>query len=150
MAEIRMAGHADLAALTALCLKSKAVWGYDAAFMRACVAELTLTSTDLAESEVVVIDGKTGPVAMAQVAVGGESSELLKLFVHPDAMGSGHGRRLFDWAVATARAAGAKAMTIEADPDAVPFYAKMGAVEVGRAPSGSIPGRELPCLRRGL
>ena len=37
-------------------------------------------------------------------------------------------------------------MTIEADPDAAPFYRRIGARDVGTAPSGSIPGRELPLL----
>ena len=36
--------EADL--LTELCLRSKAVWGYDDAFMRACRAELTLSPAD--------------------------------------------------------------------------------------------------------
>jgi hypothetical protein len=37
-------------------------------------------------------------------------------------------------------------MTIDADPGAVPFYERMGAVPAGLVPSGSIPGRFLPRL----
>ena len=150
MATPRIPGVADLPALSALCLRSKAVWGYDTAFMDACVAELTLTRADLATIDVALIDGDNGPVAVAQVAVEKDTADLLKLFVDPGAMGSGYGRRLFLWAVERARARGAMAMSIEADPDAAPFYEKMGAVRVGRAPSGSIPGRFLPRLSLGL
>ena len=39
---------------------------------------------------------------------------------------------------------------IEADPDAAPFYRRMGAQDVGLAPSGSIPGRMLPKLVKEL
>jgi hypothetical protein len=41
-------------------------------------------------------------------------------------------------------------MVIEADPDAAPFYRKMGAKHCGFAPSGSIPGRVLPKLVKEL
>jgi hypothetical protein len=41
-ARIRPAEPADAAALTELAQTSKAAWGYDAAFMAACRAELTI------------------------------------------------------------------------------------------------------------
>ena len=44
---IRLAQRADLPALTALCLASKAHWGYDAAFMAAVADELTMTEAQL-------------------------------------------------------------------------------------------------------
>ncbi len=37
-------------------------------------------------------------------------------------------------------------MTIEADPDAAPFYRRLGARDTGLVPSGSIAGRWLPKL----
>jgi hypothetical protein len=45
---------------------------------------------------------------------------------------------------------GAHRMAIEADPDAAPFYRRMGAKDSGFAPSGSIPGRMLPKLIKEL
>jgi hypothetical protein len=41
---------------------------------------------------------------------------------------------------------GARRVFIEADPDAAPFYRRMGARDAGLAPSGSIAGRMLPRL----
>jgi hypothetical protein len=38
----------------------------------------------------------------------------------------------------------------DADPDAAPFYRKMGAYDVGQAPSGSVPGRMLPKFAMNL
>ena len=43
MLALRPARPEEAPALTELCLRSKAVWGYDAAFMQACRRELTMT-----------------------------------------------------------------------------------------------------------
>lgn len=69
------------------------------------------------------------------------------MFVEPDAIGRGVGRTLFEHTVAQARRLGFTALTIDADPNAEPFYVAMGALRIGATPSGSIPGRELPLLR---
>ena len=66
-AHIRLARRDDLAALTALAIRSKAHWGYDDAFMTACVDELTVTEAHLAANRIGVIDGSDGPVAMVQI-----------------------------------------------------------------------------------
>lgn len=62
-------------------------------------------------------------------------------------MRRGVGTRLWASALRHAAAHGAHTLTWDADPHAVPFYDRMGAVEIGRAPSGSIPGRTLPVMR---
>lgn len=136
--------------LTELCLRSKAVWGYDDAFMRACRAELTLTPADFSTSSLQVAVEGNEAVGMAQVVVDGDKADLAKLFIAPSALRSGVGRTLFDWAVGEARARGARWMWIEADPDAAPFYRRMGAVDDGGVPSGSIPERVLPRLKLQL
>jgi GNAT superfamily N-acetyltransferase len=140
--------EADL--LTELCLRSKAVWGYDEAFMRACRAELTLTPADFAASSVQVAVEGNDVIGMAQVVVEGETADLAKLFIAPTALHAGVGRKLFDWAASNARERRARWMRIEADPDAADFYRRMGAVDDGVAPSGSIPGRVLPRLKLRL
>jgi GNAT superfamily N-acetyltransferase len=140
--------EADL--LTELCLRSKAVWGYDEAFMRACRAELTLKPGDFETSSLQVAAEGDDLIGMAQVRVEGETAELARLFIEPSTLRGGVGRKLFDWAAAEARVRGARWMWIEADPDAAPFYRRMGAVDDGVAPSGSIPGRVLPRLKLRL
>ena len=140
--------EADL--LTELCLRSKAVWGYDDAFMRACRAELTLSPADFTRSSLQVAVEGDEVTGIAQVVVDGEKADLAKLFIAPSALRAGVGRKLFDWAVSTARERGARWLWIEADPDAAEFYRRMGAVDDGIAPSGSIPGRFLPRLKLRL
>ncbi|SPH16729.1 putative N-acetyltransferase YjaB [Defluviimonas aquaemixtae] len=139
---IRPARVEELANLSALCLRSKALWGYDDSFIEACRAELTLTAADLAATHVRVAVADGVPVGFVQIA--GKSME--KLFVEPSRIGNGVGRALFDAALALARAAGMTELVIEADPYAVDFYERMGARHAGNVPSGSIPGRFLPRL----
>lgn len=150
MLKLRPPREDELAALSALCLRSKAVWGYDAAFMAACVAELTLTPADLRDTPMRVAEDDDGIAGVVQISVDGTEAELEKLFVDPARLRTGAGRVLFDWAAKTARGLGAERLIIDADPDAAPFYRRMGARDVGTAPSGSIPGRVLPRLALDL
>ena len=150
MLALRPARPEEGAALTELCLRSKAIWGYDDAFMRACRKELTLTPAAILASQVHVAEFDGRLAGMAEVKSSGETARLEKLFVEPAMLRTGTGRKLFDWAKATARAAGAAALVIEADPDAAEFYRRMGAVDDGLVPSGSIPGRLIPRLNLPL
>ena len=115
--------------VTALCLRSKAVWGYDAAFMARCRDELTVTPDDLANTPVQVAERNGQVVGIVQISLTDGRADLEKLFVDPDAMGSGIGRALMTWAKTTAAALGATELVIEADPDAAPFYRRQGRRE---------------------
>ena len=137
----------EAARLTELCLRSKAVWGYDEAFMRACRDELTLTPAAIASSHVVVAEEDGVLVGMAQVTTTGAVATLDKLFVEPTLLRRGSGRALFEWAERTARGAGAAVLIVESDPEAAEFYRRMGASDDGLVPSGSIPGRLIPRLK---
>jgi N-acetylglutamate synthase-like GNAT family acetyltransferase len=137
--------------LTELCFRSKALWGYDNEFMQACRDELTLTASMMQSSscfKVAEIDGHV--IGVAQVTVKGEPAKLDKVFVEPTRLRSGAGKALFEWAANVARRAGALTMVVEADPNAAGFYRRMGAIDDGTAPSGSIPGRLVPKLRPRL
>jgi GNAT superfamily N-acetyltransferase len=136
----------ELPTLSALCLRSKAVWGYGNDFMDACRGELTIEAYELQSSSIVVAEENGKIVGVAQVQVTGSEADLLKLFVDPTMLRNGVGMRLFHWATSAATAMGAHRMVIEADPDAAPFYRRMGAEDCGFAPSGSLPGRMLPKL----
>ncbi|OKI87605.1 GNAT family N-acetyltransferase [Micromonospora sp. CB01531] len=146
---IRAARPAEAAELTELALRSKGHWGYDAVFLARCRSELTLTPADVATRQVAVAE-RDGTV-VGLLVLGGipPELELDMLFVDPPAIGTGVGRVLFDHAVATARAAGAHALWLDADPDAEPFYRHVGAVPAGTAVSPST-GRTLPRLRYDL
>lgn len=140
----------ELPTLSAFCMRSKAVWGYGSDFMEACRGELTIEACELQSSSIVVAEEHGNIVGVAQVKVTGSEADLLKLFVEPTMLRGGLGMTLFHWAAGEATALGADRMVIEADPDAAPFYRRMGAKDCGLAPSGSIPGRMLPKLVKKL
>lgn len=140
----------ELPRLSDLCFRSKAVWGYDEGFMEACRSELSFHPRDLQSTCVAVVEDEGRLVGVAQVTVVGDEADLLKLFVGPEDLRRGTGRALFAWAANISRKMGAHRMTIDADPDAAPFYRIMGARDAGQARSGSIPGRMLPRLTFNL
>jgi GNAT superfamily N-acetyltransferase len=140
----------ELSDLSDLCFRSKAVWGYDEEFMNACRGELSFQPRDLELTPIAVAehDGKT--IGVAQVKVVDDEADLLKLFVEPTALRRGTGKALLVWAANVAKKLGAMRLMIDSDPDAAPFYRRMGAYDVGQAPSGSVPGRMLPKLAMNL
>src|SRR5262249_14528565 len=136
----------ELASLSELCLRSKAVWGYNAEFLEACQSELSFDESDMQLTSLAVAEHGGKLVGVAQVRVSGSDADLLKLFVEPGDLRRGVGRTLLAWAISVAREKGATRLIIDSDPGAVPFYRRMGACEIGQAPSASIPGRMLPQL----
>ena len=135
----------ELPALSQLCMRSKAYWGYDLDFMTACKDELTLHNDDLVYP-IVIAETKGVIGGVAQLVPDGDDVDLDRLYIDPPQIGRGLGRILFEWCVDTARSMQAKQLLIDSEPAAVGFYEKMGAVKIGECPSGSIPGRLLPRL----
>ena len=145
MIAIRPAQAGEAATLTALCVRSKAHWGYDAAFMRLSRDAIAVAEDDIAAGRVLVaIDAAGQTLGLVRVEPDRETAELGLMFVDPPAMGSGAGRMLFEAASRLARSLGAHRLAILADPNAAPFYERMGARFVRNAPSDAIPGRTLP------
>jgi len=118
--------------------------------MEACRGELSFEPRDLELTPIAVAELNGKSIGVAQIRVVDGEADLLKLFVEPKALRSGTGRALLAWATDVAKKLGATRLTIDADPDAAPFYRRMGACDVGQAPSGSIPGRMLPKLVMNL
>ena len=145
MPTIRQARAGESENLTALCVRSKAHWGYDVDFMRLCTAALTVSEASIAAGRVLVATDAVGrTIGTVSVAEDGDMAELALMFVDPPAIGGGAGRTLFEEAVRLARRLGYRRMAILADPNAAPFYERMGARFLRNAPSDAIPGRTLP------
>ena len=144
---VRSARVGESQSLTALCVRSKAHWGYDEAFMRLSQASLTVSEAEIVERRVLVAERQGLVFGVARVEPDGE---LGLLFVDPRTINRGVGRALFEAAVALARRLGARRMAILADPNAAPFYERMGARLVSQAPSDAIPGRMLPLYEYDL
>ena len=146
---VRPARAEEALALTQLCIRSKAHWGYDPEFMRQAAKALTVTSAMIDKSRVLVAEhrdsGLLGVVAIEPMQPEGRF-DLALLFVEPSAFGKGVGRTLFDAMVRPAGNQGGRSLSILADPFAAPFYQRMGAIKLGEAPSDAIAGRFVPLL----
>ena len=149
--QIRPARPDEAACLTGLAMRSKAVWGYDAEFMARCRPLLAVTETMIEAAPVFVLDaGGTVAGFYALTPLDAAQIDLALLFVEPRHLGNGYGRRLWDHAVALAGGPGFPEMIIESDPNALGFYAALGARPAGFVASPAAPGRRLPRLRFDL
>jgi GNAT superfamily N-acetyltransferase len=120
-----------------------------------CVAELTVRAERIAANEFWVSDGPAGPTGLYELIVDADDlapgvGELHLIFVEPETIGSGLGRRLWQHMEDRARARDIAVIGLDADPNALPFYERMGCRRVGQSPSGSVPGRMLPRLEKRL
>ena len=148
---IRPARKHEAEVLTDIALESKAHWGYDAAFMEMCRAEMSVSAEDIEQQTVVVAQVGAAIVGFYSLEPDGKGGgEVHKLFVRPDFIGHGIGRRLFEDMCQQASSAGFQAIFLDSDPYALGFYERMGCAVIGEMPSGSIPGRLLPRMRRPL
>jgi len=146
---VRKAVWEDADVLTDLAMRAKASWGYDEAFMEACREELTMTPARMAAWQVWVAetDGEAAGMIALNLTQGAEVEDF---FVEAGLQGQGVGRALMDVLLEACRTAGVTTLEVDADPNAEGIYAKLGFSTVGRSPSGSIPGRWLPRMRRDL
>lgn len=145
--EFRPARADEARRLSDLALRSKGHWGYSREFLESCRAELTYSPQTCASGELVVAERSHRVLGFYRLIAHVPVSRLESLFVEPGAIGTGVGKALLGHALRAAGALGAAAVTLEADPNAEPFYAGRGAVRTGEVPSGSVPGRTLPLMR---
>ena len=143
---IRRATPEETLLLNELTGRSTLSWGYEPAFLDWEPESIRVTAEFVADSPVYVLE-EAGRV-VGYYGLLGEPPEVAldKLFVEPDRIGTGCGKRLWRHAVATAREMEATVLTLASDPNAAPFYRAMGAQWVGEEPT-SRPGWALQMFR---
>ena len=143
---IRLARLDEADILSSLCVRSKAHWGYDEAFMTLSRTALTVSAAQITAGDVWVAEVDGAAVGIVSLAATDDpcTVDLDKLFVEPTRMKSGVGRALMQFAIEEARRRAFKLMTILANPNAAPFYERLGAIYLRQAPSDAVPGRTLP------
>jgi GNAT superfamily N-acetyltransferase len=139
-AVVRPAAASDHARLREIAAASKGHWGYDEERVRSWAAGL-----DLTRDIWIAWDGDVALGWVALVPLESGACELDDLWVDAPAMGHGIGTLLFGFACERAREWGARTLRWEAEPNAVGFYERVGAVTVGEA-TGSW-GRTLPVMQ---
>ena len=142
-------------AVNAMILRSKAFWGYDAQMMAKMQTVLRLDPEAARQGRAIAAYQSDAPVGLAQISApydaGADRAVMLDLlFIAPEAIGSGLGKQLYDWALDQARMADAVSLHILSDPNARGFYTAMGASFIEDRPSQLTPGRMLPWLEHRL
>jgi len=149
---IRVALPEEAAELNALLLRSKAVWGYDSAFMAETQrqAERAITPEAIASHPYFVAEVDSALAGFACLCSWKDDPEGLEidwLFVEPAYFGQGIGRALTEHAESLARQIGARRLWVVSDQNAEGFYRAMGMTRVGEQESSVQPGRMNPVLR---
>ncbi|WBB52533.1 GNAT family N-acetyltransferase [Verrucosispora sp. WMMD573] len=147
---MRPARAEEAEALSRLAMRSKAHWGYDAQFLESCRPDLTLRPQEISARRAVVAETSGRIVGFYTLDGVPPEGELGNLWIDPTQIRRGIGRRLWEHALAAARALGFTALLIDAEPHAEGFYAAMGAERIGTVPSTVVAGRLLPQLRFGI
>lgn len=134
--------------LTELALTSKAFWGYDKDLVESWRSDLTITSKMIEETMTFKFlqDEKLAGFYMLNPPKE-NCIELEMLFVLPEFIGKGIGKKLLLHSFKKAMKLKVKSMTLLADPNAKNFYESQGFVVIDKKES-SVKGRFLPIMRR--
>lgn len=132
--------------LSNIAIRSKAYWDYSEAFIQACKQDLTIDETYIHENYVYVLKNEEKIAGFFTFERG--SNDCLDFFyINPKFIGKGFGKVLWKYVIEKARELGIKSFTIDSDPYAKGFYEKMGAKQIGEAPSTVINDRMLPLMK---
>ncbi len=123
----RLARPEDAEGLHALTGRSSLHWGYEPEFLEWEPEAIAVTPEFLAGATTWILEDDGQVVGYYALVQKPHSLYLDKLFVEPEWIGTGGGRRLWEHAMATARDLGAVEVVFDADPNAASFYRAMGA-----------------------
>ena len=117
--------------LTQIALAAKRHWGYPERWMELWKPQLTFTREYFEEHESWVAEIDHNPVAFYTLVKKDKNAWIENLWVSPEHIGKGLGKRLFLHALETSRQRGFQNLQLEAEPNAVGFYEKMGMKKIG-------------------
>lgn len=133
--------------LTEITIAAKRHWKYPERWIQFWLPALTITPEYILENETWVANGDGKPAGYYSFKQADMELWLDNLWVLPEYMGRGIGSRLFQHAVRRCRVREFPTLKIEADPNAVGFYERMGARIIGEH-RGEVDGqaRALPVM----
>jgi GNAT superfamily N-acetyltransferase len=124
---IRSALEHEFARLKEIAVRSKAHWGYPLDEVRSWAERGDFEPEQLGKLTVFVAEADGRAVGWCSLISRDEVCWLEDLWVEPEWIRRGVGRRLFRHAADDAAANGAKRLEWEAEPNALGFYERMGA-----------------------
>ncbi|HRQ32025.1 MAG TPA: GNAT family N-acetyltransferase [Anaerolineales bacterium] len=147
MTTIRRAIPSDADSLTQIAVSAKRHWNYPERWMEIWTPQLTFTPDYFEEHEGWATIDVGKPIAFYTLDYNNGIAWIENLWVLPEYIGRGVGKELFHHATALARGRGYQPLQLEADPNALGFYEKMGMRKIGERQSevdGSL--RVLPIM----
>lgn len=129
--QIRRVLPEEAAALSQIAFSAKAHWGYPERWLEIWKPQLTFNPEYFEQNESWVAETDDTRIAFYTVQEKDGSGWLENLWVSPEFIGKGVGKSLFWHAAELSRQRGCKTLQLEADPNAVGFYEKMGMYKIG-------------------
>ncbi len=127
---IRPALPNEADALSRIAFSAKAHWGYPERWLEIWKPQLTFAPDYFIENESWVAEADNVPVGFYTLQEMDGNARIENLWVLPEFIGQGVGKGLFLHALSRSRAMGHLVLQLEADPNAVGFYEKMGMRKV--------------------
>lgn len=149
--EIRRALPEDAPVLSQIALSAKSHWNYPESWIEIWTPQLTFDPEYFAENESWLAITDDTPAGFYTIQAKDGKSWIENLWILPRYMGMGIGRELLLHAFSRSRQMGHLILQLEADPNAVGFYEKMGMQKIGERVS-EIEGelRILPLMEMTL
>jgi len=141
----------DANALTQISISAKRYWNYPERWMEIWTPQLTFAPEYFEKNDSwVAVDGNN-QIGFYTLQDQNRIAWIENLWVLPAYIGRGLGRQLFIHAAERARQNGYKSLQLEADPNAMGFYEKMGMHKIGERQS-EVDGqpRSLPIMEMTL
>lgn len=142
---IERAKERDSDILTNLMRKSKAIWGYGKEQMEQWKDELTITKEQIRKNAIYNLKIDHQIIGFYSYKQQGGNLKLDSLFVHPQFIGKGIGKRMMEDFLDRTKPIPKKRIVLEADPNAVFFYEKYGFNTIALQKT-SIQGRFMPIM----
>ncbi len=146
MHRIRRAKSEEAAVLTDIAVRSEAYWGYEPEFMESFRRAYKLTESFINKNPVYVIEEQGRILGFYGIVPEKVVAELEYFYVGPECIGKGLGKLLWTHLVGYCKENGIAGISLVTSPQAVGFYTKLGAEQVGEIESLVRKGRMVPKL----
>lgn len=145
---VKDATFENLKQINELLRLSKAYWGYDSEFLDRFMKKLGITQAYMEQHAIKLFYADNRLAGFFNFTFNHEGLfELDNFFLHPDYIGKGIGRKLWQACCNDAKKQRKNEFIIWSDPNAENFYLKMGCEKIGVRQSPMMPDRYPPILR---
>ncbi len=129
--KIRRARPEDAEKLSQIARAAKSYWNYPEKWLILWKNDLQVTREDILKNEVFAMSEKDEIIGFYELKIDEKMAALEHLWINPENIRSGIGRKLFAHALEKAVLSNAEVLNILSDPNAEGFYKKMGAKRIG-------------------